>query len=88
MITTFKQYNGTKIRKCNINTHKAIRIPDGNFQTKNKLFVTVNPKTHVNIDQSQSDIVVFEIIYFHLYKILVTKWKHGICPNDIITFNE
>ena len=28
------------------------------------------------------------IINFHVYKILVTKWKHGIGPNDIILFNE
>ena len=40
------------------------------------------------IDRQQSDVVVFEIITFKMYKILVTQWKHGISPNDIITFNE
>ena len=40
------------------------------------------------LDQTQSDIVVFAIITFHIYYILVTKWKHEIGPNDIITFNE
>ena len=40
------------------------------------------------IDQPQSDIVVFEIITFQIYIVLVTKSKHRIGPNDIITFNE
>ena len=40
------------------------------------------------LDQPQSDIVFFAIIYFQIYHILVSKWKHGIGPNDIITFNE
>ena len=30
----------------------------------------------------------FSIITFHIYIILVTKWKHIIVPNDIFTFNE
>ena len=25
---------------------------------------------------------------FKIYNILVKKWKHRICPNDIISFNE
>ena len=40
------------------------------------------------LDQPHSDIVVFEIINFHIYNILVKKWKHGIGHNYIITFNE
>ena len=48
MITMFKKHNGTKRRKCNMNTHKAIRISYGNSQTNNRLFVTVNTKKHVN----------------------------------------
>ena len=40
------------------------------------------------LDQPQSGIVVFEIVNFYIYNILVTKWKHRIVPNDIITFNE
>ena len=39
-------------------------------------------------DQPQSDIVVFARITLYMYKILVTKWKHGIRTNYIITFNE
>ena len=70
-----------------MNTHKYFRIPDGNVQTKNRLFVTINIKTHVNRDQSRSDVVVFEIFYFQIYK-LVTEWKHGTSTSDIITFNE
>ena len=30
----------------------------------------------------------FAIINFHICKILVQKWKHGIGPNDIISYNE
>ena len=40
------------------------------------------------LDQPHSDIVVSAIIYFHIYNILVTKWKDGIGPNDMITLNE
>ena len=40
------------------------------------------------IDQPQSEIVVFAITTFHIYNILVTKWKNIIGPNDIITFYE
>ena len=40
------------------------------------------------LDQPQSEIAVFEIINFRIYNIVVKKCKHGIGPNDIITFNE
>ena len=40
------------------------------------------------LDQPQSDIVVFAIIIFQIYNIIITKWKHVIGYNDIITFNE
>ena len=40
------------------------------------------------LDQTQSDIVVFAIIYFQIYNMLVTKWKHRIVPNDIISFDK
>ena len=40
------------------------------------------------LDQPQSNIVVFSKINFQIYKIIVTKWKHGIGSNDKITFNE
>ena len=38
--------------------------------------------------QPQSDFVVFAIINFHIYNILVSKWKHGIGHIDITIFNE
>ena len=38
--------------------------------------------------QPQSDAVVFNIIYFGIYKYLVTKWKHDIYINDILAFNK
>ena len=40
------------------------------------------------LDQPQSDVVAFAIIAFHIYIILVTECKHGICPNGVITFNS
>ena len=30
----------------------------------------------------------FGITTFQVYEILVKKWKHGMGPNDIITFNK
>ena len=79
--------------------HKAIKIPDGSFQTNKKLFDMVNPKSACKLefadhlwipflDQPQSDVVDFAILYFHIHIMLVTEWKHGIGPNYIITFNE
>ena len=40
------------------------------------------------LDQPQSEIVVFSIINFQILKILVTIFKLGIVPNDIIILNE
>ena len=40
------------------------------------------------IYQLKSYVVVFEINSFHIYIILVTKWKHGISPNYIIKFDK
>ena len=40
------------------------------------------------LNQPHSAIVVFSIIHFEIYIIIITKWKHGIGPNDIIIFNE
>ena len=76
-----------------------MRIQDGFFQANNRLFVTVRPKNSCKIefaghlwlpfiDQPHSDAVVSSIINFQIYKILLIEWKHGIGPNDIITFNE
>ena len=39
------------------------------------------------LDQPHSDAIVFEIIIFQIIKNLVTKQKHGIGPNNIITLN-
>ena len=40
------------------------------------------------LDQPQSDILVFAIINFQIYNVFLTKWKHVIGTNDIITFNK
>ena len=40
------------------------------------------------LDQPQSDIVFFARIPLYIYKILLSKFKHGIGTIDIITFNE
>ena len=40
------------------------------------------------LDQSQSDVVVFAIIYFHIYIHILIERKHGISTNDIILFIE
>ena len=40
------------------------------------------------LDRPQYDIVVFATITFQVCKILVTKWKHVIGPNDKIFFHE
>ena len=40
------------------------------------------------LNQPQYYIVVFEIFTFYIYNVLVTKWNHGIGPNDINTFIE
>ena len=69
------------------------------YQINKKFFVIVRPTNACKLQfvdhlwlpflyQPQSDIVVYEMITFHIYKILVTKWKHGIVPNDVIKFNE
>ena len=81
-----------------MNKHKAMRISDDIFQTNKKLFVTVNPRNACKlefnyhlwipfIDQPQSYVVFFAIIYFQIYKNIVTEWKHGISKNSIIKFN-
>ena len=68
-------------------------------QMNKKLFVTNQLKDACKLefadhlwlpffDQPQSDILVFAIITFKIYNILVTKWKNGIYPNDMIKFNK
>ena len=69
------------------------------FIKKIKKCVTVLPKKSCGlefvyrlrlpfIDQPKSDIVFIEIITLQIYNIILTTRKHGIGPNDIITFNE
>ena len=76
-----------------------MRIPFGNYQRTKTFFVTVQQKNACKLefadqlwlpflDKPQSDIVVFDIFTFNIYNILVTKCKHGIGINDIITYNE
>ena len=82
-----------------MNRHKVMRIPDGVCQTNKRLFMTVNPNNARKLgfadhpwlpflDQPQSDVVIFEIIYFRIYRIFITEYKHGIFPIDIIIFNK
>ena len=95
----FKKKYVIKISELYINKRKAMRIPDRICRNNNKLFVTVNPRIvcklvfadHLQLpfhDQPQPDVVVVSIIYFQVYKNLVTEWNHGISRNDIITFNK
>ena len=99
MNTLFNNNYGRKRGKYGRNIQKAMIIPGGIYQTKKRLFVTAEPKNVCELgfadhwwlpflDQSQSDIIVFAIITFQIYTILVQKWKYGIGPNDIISFNE
>ena len=78
--------------------YKAMKIPVELHQTNKYFYVIVKPKNVCKLefadhlwlpflDQPQSNIVVFSIITFDIYNILVKKWRHIICPNDIITFN-
>ena len=98
MNTLFKTNDERKGRTCNKSIHKAMIIPVDIHQTNKKLYVKVQPKNACKLefadnlllpflDQPHSDIVVFAIITSQIYNILVKKWKHGIVPNNIITFN-
>ena len=82
-----------------IKIHKAVIIPFDIHEINKKFTVIVQPKNACKLefvdhlwipfnDQPHSDIVVFEVITFHIYNILVPEWKHGIGPIDIITFND
>ena len=95
----FKTVKERKRRRCDIIIHNAIRILVDIHETNKKFSVTVQPKNACKLEfvdhlwlpfiyQPQSDIIVFAIINFQIYNILVTKWKHGIVPDDIITLNE
>ena len=99
MNTLFNNDDEIKIRICDRNIHKAMQITVGFYQRNKKLFVTIQPTSAYKLefidhlwlpflDQPQYDIVVFSIINCHIYNIIVAKCKHGIGPNDIISFNE
>ena len=80
MKTMFEKNNATKRGKSNMNKHKVVIITGQIYQNNKKLFVTFNSRNECRmdfadrlwlpfIDQSQSDVVVFVIIYFCIYKI-------------------
>ena len=94
----FKNNDRRKRDKYDRNIHKAMIIPVHIYQMNKKLFFMV----HKNackwefadnlqlqfIDQLQSDIVIISIVTFHIYKSLLQKWKYGIGPNNIQSFNK
>ena len=70
MNTLFRNIYGIKIRKYNMNIHKAMRISDSIFQANKTLFLTIYPKNGCKLeftyclwllflDQPMSDFVVF-----------------------------
>ena len=76
-----------------------MRIPDNIYQTNKTFFITFQPENTCKLEfayclwlpflhQFQSEILVFAMITFHMDNTLVQKWKHGIGPNYIISFNE
>ena len=82
----FKRNNATKRRKLNMNEYKAMRIPDRICKNNKKLFVTVNTQNACklgfsdrswlpSLNQPQSDVVVFEIISFHILKKNCSRMK-------------
>ena len=95
----FKNNYVGKIGLFDRKIHKAMIIPVEIHERNKKFTVTFHPQNACRLefadhlwlpflDQPQSDIVVFAVITFQIYNILVSKWKHGIGPIDIITFNE
>ena len=88
-----------KRRICGKIIHKGSQIPADIHQINKNSSVIVQQKNTCKLEfsdhlwlpfigQPQSDIVVFAIITFQIYNIIVTRWKHGIFPNDIIAFDE
>ena len=74
----FKENNRRKRKKLNMNKHKDMIIPDHICHNNKMLFVTVNPRNACKmefgdhlflpfLDQPQSDVAAFEIIYFDIY---------------------
>ena len=88
-----------KRRRCDRKIHKAVRVPVDVHERNKKFTVTVQPKNACKLefvdnlwlpflDKPQSYILVFAITTVQIYNILVSQWRHGIGPIDIITFNE
>ena len=78
----FKNIDGIKRRKYDINIHKDMRIPVDIYQTNKKLLNIFQPKNICKLefadhlwlpflDQPQLDIVFFATITFQVYNILV-----------------
>ena len=99
MNSLFKNNGKIIRRRRDRNIHKAMQVPVDINQTNKKTICYSSTKNAFKLefadhlwlpflDEPHSDIVVLAIINFHIYKILVTKWKHLIGPNDKITFNE
>ena len=99
MNTLFKNNDGRKRGKCDINIHKTVIITDNIYQTNKDYLLQFNKKNACKlefvdhlwpsfIDQYQSNNLVFTIITLQTYNVLVQKWKHGICSNYIISLNE
>ena len=95
----FKTNDKIKIGRCDKCIHKYTIIPVDIHQTNKRFSVIVKLKNVCKlefvyhlwlplIDQPQSNIAVFAMIIFQIYNILVTKWKRGIGPNDLIIFNK
>ena len=99
MNTLFKNKGKIKRRRHDINIHKAMQIPVNIYQSNKLFFGLVQPKNACKLefadhlwlpylDKTQYDIIDFAIITYQIYNILVTKWKHRIGTNDIISLNE
>ena len=95
----FKTRDVRKIRRRDRKIHKAMIITVDIHEINKNFTVIVHPQNSCRLefadhlwipflDQPQYDIVVFAIFTFQIYKIIVSKWKHGIGYIGIITFNE
>ena len=85
----FKANGERKRRICDKIIYKAMRNPVGIQQTNKRFYITVQPRNACKVEFVDHLwlLIVFQIITFQVYTILVTKWKNGIGPNDIIALN-
>ena len=91
----FREKNGIKRRKLNVNKHKAIRITDRIFHfvlevnTRNACKMKFTDHLWLPfLDKPQSDDILFAMIYLSANKNIVTERKHVISKNGIIKSNE